>query len=145
MKKFIIHYIFTAQLVPVLLMKQQLFLWRKTAVLRENLNIISTIELSWSNILKEYLSYSQKKPLQNAENSSSGLTVKLCLRLNSKGNLQGLWHFAHLLVKTRECIIQSPLLKTALGASEWGSLRGSYSIEEAESLFLLHQNQEKCC
>lgn len=60
MKKFIIHYILTAQLVPVLLMKQQLFLWRKTAVLRENLNIISTIELSWSNILKEYLSYAQK-------------------------------------------------------------------------------------
>lgn len=122
------------------------------------------LKKGWENVLRELqsnthhwvihkwhaqvISVMQKTNLlQHTEKSGTGLPVQSCLRANSKGNLQGFRYFANLSVKTRESIIQGPVLKawTFLKVSERGSLRGSYSIEEAERLFFLHQNQEKYC
>lgn len=94
----------------------------------------------------QVISVMQKtNPLQHAEKSNTGLPVQSCLRANSKGNLQGFRYFANLSVKTRGKHHPGSSFKgwTFLKVSEWGSLRGSYSIEEAERLFFLHQNREK--
>lgn len=96
--------------------EKAVILVKKNAVLRGNLNIMPTVESSLSNMLKEYLSYSQKY-------------LPACRKLG--------------LGLLSSC--QGPLLEAALGVSGWGSLWGSYSIEEAESWFLLHQKQEKYC
>lgn len=89
-QKFIIHFVLIAKLAPVWLTKQHLFQWRKTAVLRENLNIILTVESSSSTILKEYLSYSEEN-YPECRRLQFWAYCQSCLRSNFKENLQGLW------------------------------------------------------